>query len=230
MFKNFDIFRFYIFDEEKAELIAFLESPLHEHCVLKICCLKRQCGSDSVIYILSAATDGCIAFWKINKHNIYQIVQKSSQPNLDNRIFETCSFVKCDIHVPSPNNFNLRGDLLDKESVLGVLPSNHKRHILKSDNRNDSQCNDEGQVSNKDEHESGMSTDNFESNSSKENSIQRTMGVFFLKHHQSGVNGLDFIHQQGKVKCSIQYFANNNWFTVSVIHMINCQVLKKIEI
>lgn len=228
MFKNFDIFRFYIFDEEKAELIAFLESPLHEHCVLKICCLKRQCGSDSVIYILSAATDGCIAFWKINKHNIYQIVQKSSQPNLDNRIFETCSLVKCDIHVPSPNNFNLRGDLLDKESVLGVLPSNHKQHILKSDNRNDSQCNDEGQVSNKDEHESGMSTDNMESNSSKENSIQRTMHVFFLKHHQSGVNGLDYIHLQGKMLHPV--FANNNWFTVSVISYDKLSSIEKIEI
>lgn len=190
--------RFYIFDEEKAELIPFLESPLHEHCVLKVCCLKRQCTSDSVIYILSAATDGCIAFWKINKNNIYQIVQKSSQPNLDNRIFETCSFVKCDIHIPSSNSFNLRGDLLDKESVLGVhvLPSNHKQHILKSDNRNDSQCNDEGRVSNKEEQESGMSIDSMESNSSKENSIQRTMHVFFLKHHQSGVNGLDYIHLQ----------------------------------
>lgn len=200
MFKNFDFFRFYIFDEEKAELIPFLESPLHEHCVLKVCCLKRQCTSDSVIYILSAATDGCIAFWKINKNNIYQIVQKSSQPNLDNRIFETCSFVKCDIHIPSSNSFNLRGDLLDKESVLGVhvLPSNHKQHILKSDNRNDSQCNDEGRVSNKEEQESGMSIDSMESNSSKESSIQRTMHVFFLKHHQSGVNGLDYIHLQGK--------------------------------
>lgn len=190
--------RFYIFDEEKAELIPFLESPLHEHCVLKVCCLKRQCTSDSVIYIISAATDGCIAFWKINKNNIYQIVRKSSQPNLDNRIFETCSFVKCDIHIPSSNSFNLRGDLLDKESVLGVhvLPSNHKQHILKSDNRNDSQCNDEGRVSNKEEQESGMSIDSMESNSSKENSIQRTMHVFFLKHHQSGVNGLDYIHLQ----------------------------------
>lgn len=127
-------------------------------------------------------------------------MQKSSQPNLDNRIFETCSFVKCDIHIPSSNSFNLRGDLLDKESVLGVhvLPSNHKQHILKSDNRNDSQCNDEGRVSNKEEQESGMSIDSMESNSSKENSIQRTMHVFFLKHHQSGVNGLDYIHLQGE--------------------------------
>uniref|UniRef100_K1QY02 tRNA (34-2'-O)-methyltransferase regulator WDR6 n=1 Tax=Magallana gigas TaxID=29159 RepID=K1QY02_MAGGI len=187
--------RFYIFNEEKTELIPFLESSLHEHCVLKVCCLKRQCGSDSVIYILSAATDGCIAFWKVNKKDIHETVQKFSQPNLDNRIFETCSFVKCDIHVSSANNFNLREDLLDKESMWGVLPSNHKQHILKSDDRNDSQCNDEGQISNK-EHDSGMSATNMESNSSKENSIQRTKHVYFMKHHQSGVNGLDYIHLQ----------------------------------
>lgn len=198
----FDIFRFYIFNEEKTELKPFLESSLHEHCVLKVCCLKRQCGSDYVIYILSAATDGCIAFWKVNKKDIHETVQKFSQPNVDNRIFETCSFVKCDIHESSANNFNLREDSLDKESVLGVLPSNHKQHILKSDDRNDSQCSDEGQVSNK-EHDSGMSVTNMESNSSKENSIQRTKHVYFMKHHQSGVNGLDYIHLQGKVKCPI---------------------------
>lgn len=170
--------------------------------MLKVCCLKRQCGSDSVIYILSAATDGCIAFWKVNKKDIHETVQKFSQPNLDNRIFETCSFVKCDIQVPSANNFNLREDSLDKESMWGVLPSNHKQHIFKSDDRNDSWCSDEGQVPNK-EHDSGMSVANMESNSSKENSIQRTKHVFFMKHHQSGVNGLDYIHLQGKVKCPI---------------------------
>lgn len=72
----FDIFRFYIFNEEKIELILFLEFFFYEYCVLKVCCLKRECGLDFVIYILFVVIDGCIVFWKVNKKDIYEIVKK----------------------------------------------------------------------------------------------------------------------------------------------------------
>lgn len=183
-FYFFLFYRFYILDEEKRELFNFMESVFHKHCVLKVSIVKRKCDTDSSVYILSAATDGSIAFWETNKEKISQAIKQHSELNTERtNVDKTSLSMKC--HT-SQENSDLEKHCDNSEDVISASSSTESEERT----RNELECShlgDKTGVSNEIDHGSDVSTGD----------LEETKPIFSLKHHQSGVNGLDWLHLKG---------------------------------
>ncbi|XP_061194456.1 tRNA (34-2'-O)-methyltransferase regulator WDR6-like isoform X1 [Saccostrea echinata] len=187
--------RFYIFNEEKRELFLLLESVFHEHCVLKVCPLTRKSKTDSELYILSAATDGQIAFWKINKGNISLIVKKQLEPSPEKVNMEK-TFSSIENDTGNQISDNLREQCDTAKSVMSTS---------KTCNSEDEQrVSSDLQYSQYSDYSSGNSYDaghiqedskgSLETDSVEKEDMEKMRPVFVLRHHQSGVNGMDWLH------------------------------------
>lgn len=183
-FYFFLFYRFYILDEEKRELFNFMESVFHKHCVLKVSIVKRKCDTDSSVYILSAATDGSIAFWETNKEKISQVIKQHPELNTERtNVDKTSLLMKC--HT-SQENIDLEKHCDNSEDVISASSSTESEERT----RNELECfhlGDKTGVSNEIDHDSDVSTGD----------LEETKPIFSLKHHQSGVNGLDWLHLIG---------------------------------
>lgn len=167
-----------------------MESDSHDHCVLKVCCLTKHSEVDPEIYVLSAATDGCIAFWKINRDSINSTLQRSSEhcSHVDTKNHETSSKYR----TSSSSNCNIRETSPAKKSV--IITSNDEQGYV-----NDVSFSDyTDTICDKNDPESGISADAFKTLSVDEGCCSKAEPLFILKHHQSGINGLDWCHCQGE--------------------------------
>ena len=160
-----------------------MESDFHNHCVLKVCCLTKH--SEVEIYVLSAATDGCIAFWKVNRDNINSTLRRSS---------ENCSHVDAKNHENSTKYSTSSSSNSNSTAKEFVITSNDVQGHL-----NDvSSSNSTNIICDKNDFKSGISADAFKSLSVDEGCCGKAEPLFILKHHQSGINGLDWCHCQGE--------------------------------
>ena len=175
-----------MFDEDKRNLHFLMESDFHDHCVLKVCCLTKHSEVDPEIYVLSAATDGCIAFWKINRDNINITLQRSSEhsSHVDTINHETSTKYR----TSSSSNSNSTA----KEYVI-MTSNDVQGHMndVSSSNSSDIICD-------KNDFKSGISADVLKTLPVEEGCCSKAEPLFILKHHQSGINGLDWCHCQGE--------------------------------
>ena len=58
-------FRFFLFEEDSREVTFITSSNFHDHCVLKVQHVIHRSEHSVSVVILSAATDGRVAFWKV---------------------------------------------------------------------------------------------------------------------------------------------------------------------
>ncbi|XP_062614048.1 tRNA (34-2'-O)-methyltransferase regulator WDR6-like isoform X2 [Saccostrea cucullata] len=187
--------RLYIFDEEKRDLTLLMESVFHEHCVLKVSTLTRKNKTDSELYILSAATDGQIAFWKINKENISLIVKNRVESRPEKvKMERTFSSIESDIGNNISNSLREQCDM--KNSLISA--SNTCDTDDKQEARSDLQYSQYSDDSSGVCYEADGIHEDFDGSLETDSVDKEAMEImrpgFVLSHHQSGVNGMDWLH------------------------------------
>ena len=60
---HFSFFRFFLFEEDSREITFIASSNFHNHCILKVTHVIHKSDHVTSALVLSAATDGKVAFW-----------------------------------------------------------------------------------------------------------------------------------------------------------------------